>query len=754
MGLNEQLDNNIDARSKYNFLVYANSVIKSRAIPRVEDNLKPIHRKILYTLWEDKVGSAAKTKKCATEVGRVLAYSPHGDAAVYGALVRLAQWWKIRYPLIEIQGNAGNLLGDSPAASRYTETRLSKIGELMLEDINKDCVDFVPNYDNTKEEPLTLPSKFPYILCGNNSGIAVGLSSDIVSHNFTEVMGAINFYLDKRGDVTTAELMQYIKGPDFPTGGYISNGEDLLNIYSTGVGAVKVYAHYDVRYLDAKKNRAEIIFHDVPYGVSIEDNIKAPLKKLVLDDGHDEFEDITVQRNSRGFDITVKLAAGTNVAAALNTLYTKTGLSRTIKINNTFVVNGEPRVLNLKGLIKAWVDYRSGIISRIAQNNLQKAQHKLAVTQGLIKCMDDVDVTIALIRQSQNNAEAAQKLKEHFGLTDEQADAILAMRLSSLTHTDVNKLFTDEKELDTTIGNLKNLIADELLRYKQIKEDLSSIKAVLGEDKRLTEIRYNRPVEGVTNDDIITRNVYPVYKSGLTALNAGDIIDEVSAYNEKDIYVYNNEGYLFNTIADQDDLSASANSNIGAMVKPQDNQLADNYLITVTARGYIKKTKATELKFKKKERIVRLGENDTLICAGFATNEQYVVVVDFEGNYCLKLAVSDLPEASKLTMGLRIGCEVRSATICGTGDQLLAVTTDRKAKFIMADTLSVNKRGNKGQSIVEHTDFIKNFPPYRECIYVVNGGGRVTKIPRNKLAVKSKNAAGASIATIASNRII
>ena len=323
----------LDERTSQNFLIYANSVIKSRAIPSVEDNLKPIHRKILWTLYEDKVYDDAKTKKCATEVGRVLAYSPHGDASVYGALVRLAQWWKLRYPLVYIQGNAGNLLGDGAAASRYTECKLSPLGMLMLEDINKDCVDFKPNYDNTTEEPVTLPSKFPFLLCGNNSGIAVGMGSDVVSHNFTEVSKAIEYYMSNK-DCTTADLMKFIQGPDFPTGGVILNGEDLPTIYERGTGSIKVAAHYDI----SKKGKDTIVtFHDLPYGVEIDDGIKKPLKKLVLDEGYDVFKDIVVEKaGPRNYDITVTLDKNAKIDECLKILFSKTKLQSTIKINNNF----------------------------------------------------------------------------------------------------------------------------------------------------------------------------------------------------------------------------------------------------------------------------------------------------------------------------------------------------------------------------------------------------------------------------------
>ena len=238
-------DITLDERSSLDFGIYANSVIKARAISRVEDNLKPIHRKVLWTLFEDKVYDKGKTVKCARVVGDAMKYSPHGDSSIYGALVRLAQWWKLKYPLIYIQGNMGNILGDGPAAMRYTECKLSPIGMAMLDGIKNDCVTFKKNYDGTCDEPTLLPSKFPFLLCGNNMGIAVGLSASLVSHNFTEVSNAISYYMEHK-DCSVADLMHYIQGPDFPTAGKIINGDELLAAYTTGVGSVKVQAHYDI----------------------------------------------------------------------------------------------------------------------------------------------------------------------------------------------------------------------------------------------------------------------------------------------------------------------------------------------------------------------------------------------------------------------------------------------------------------------------------------------------------------------------
>ena len=313
------------------------------------------------------------------------------DSSIYEALVRLSQWWKLRYPLVTMQGNNGNIFGDKSAASRYTEAKLSEIGLLMVENTNKESVEFKSNFDASTEEPITLPSRFPWFLCGNNHGIAVGMSSDLVSHNFTEVANGITYYIDQQ-DCSIADLMQYIKGPDFPTGGKIINGEDLLNIYTTGRGAVKIMSHYDI---SKKGNKTVLIFHDLPYGVDIDNGIKAPLKKLVIDDGYEVFEDINIEKvGNRQFDIKITLSKDADVAKCLEILFNKTRLCDSIKINNTVIINGEPQLLNLKEMIQYWVNYSSNIISKLDNNDYNKNNNKLIVIIGLQKCMSDIDKVI------------------------------------------------------------------------------------------------------------------------------------------------------------------------------------------------------------------------------------------------------------------------------------------------------------------------------------------------------------------------
>ena len=727
----------LNERSKNDFLVYANSVIKSRAIPSIEDNLKPIHRRILWSMYENKYYNDKPTVKCARVVGNVMgSYHPHGDSSIYEALVRLSQWWKVRYPLIELQGNGGNLLGDGAAASRYTECRLTKVGMMLLEDIEKNCVDTRPNFDESTTEPVSLPSKFPYLLCGNNSGIAVGMSSDLVSHNFTEVMGAINYYMDHK-DCSIADLMQFIKGPDFPTGGLITNGEELLNIYSTGRGSIKVYSHYEI----SKKGAKTIItFKDIPYGVEIDSGVKAPLKKLVLDDGYDIFEDIDVRKaGPRNFDILVTLSKNADVAKALEILFAKTRLCDSIKINQTVLVNGEPKLLNLKELIAYWVNYRSDIIKKIAATDYQKTNHKLTVTLGLQKCMSDIDLLVSLIRNSDNRAAAKTAIMKAFELNDEQADAVLDMKLSKLSRLDLTELNDEEKNLRETLAKLKNIIDNEENRYNIIREQLKEIKGVLGKDERLTEIQFTRPVEGLKTDEPLIKKEWQIYRDGLhgsvdgTTVVTNDLVDVVFAYGPEDIYAYSADGELGL-------ISELAGKIEGAAVKDSQKKV-----VAVTANGNIKVSSIEEYKLKKSEKVMKLKDGDSIKFVGFCDDDDFLMLYD--GNaHILKLAIKDLPVASKMTLGVKSGfTTIASAAVVKDNSLLLFATSDNKGKFTAVKDFTADSRGNKGQLVPENTKYMRLFDENRENIYLIPKQGNAVTLARNKLSVKSRTAIGASM---------
>lgn len=726
----------LNERSKNDFLVYANSVIKSRAIPSIEDNLKPIHRRILWSMYESKYYNDKPTVKCARVVGNVMgSYHPHGDSSIYEALVRLSQWWKVRYPLVELQGNGGNLLGDGAAASRYTECRLSRIGMMLLEDIEKKCVDTRPNFDESTTEPVSLPSKFPYLLCGNNSGIAVGMSSDLVSHNFTEVMGAINYYMDHK-DCTIADLMQFIKGPDFPTGGLITNGEELLNIYSTGRGSIKVYAHYDI---SKKGQKTVITFKDIPYGVEIDNGVKAPLKKLVLDDGYDIFEDIEVRKaGPRNFDILVTLSKNADVAKALEILFAKTRLCDSIKINQTVLVNGEPKLLNLKELIAYWVNYRSDIIRRIATTDYQKTNHKLTVTIGLQKCMSDIDLLVSLIRNSDNRAAAKSAIMKAFELNDEQADAVLDMKLSKLSRLDLTELNDEEQNLRETLAKLKETMDNEDVRYGIIRSELKEIKGALGKDERITEVQYKRPVEGLATDEPLIKKEWQIYRDGLhgsvdgTTVVANNLVDVVFAYAPEDIYVYSADGELglINELAGKIE---------GAVVKGSQKKV-----VAVTASGNVKVSSIDEYKFKKSEKVMKLKDGDSIKFVGLCDDDDYLML--FNGTHVLKLAIKDLPLASKMTLGVKSGfTTIAAAAVVKDSSLMLFVTADNKGKFTAVKDFNGDSRGNKGQLVPENTKYMRFFDENRENIYLIPKQGNAVLVPRSKLSVKGRTAVGASL---------
>lgn len=731
-------DITLDERSSLDFGIYANSVIKARAISRVEDNLKPIHRKVLWTLFEDKVYDKGKTVKCARVVGDAMKYSPHGDSSIYGALVRLAQWWKLKYPLIYVQGNMGNILGDGPAAMRYTECKLSPIGMAMLDGIKNDCVTFKKNYDGTCDEPTLLPSKFPFLLCGNNMGIAVGLSASLVSHNFTEVSSAISYYMEHK-DCSIADLMHYIQGPDFPTAGKIINGDELLATYTTGVGSVKVQAHYDI----IKENqKTKIIFTDLPYGVEVENGIKKPLKKLVLDEGNVEFEDIVVEGGDTldSLKITVVLSKNANVGKCLEMLFQKTGLQSTIKINQTLIVNGQPRTLSLKEMIASWVDYRSSIIKKVKEDEYAKTNHKLTVVIGLQKCMSDIDKLISLIRNAANRTYARDAIMREFELNLEQAEAVLDMKLSKLSRLDLAELNDDEINLKKTLAAQKAIIEDETKRFEVIKQDLAELKKIIGEDKRQTEILYNRPVEGVTAEDVVSKKEYLIYPNGLRPFVDNnitidnDLIASVMSYNSTDIFTYSSSGEIMPI--------NEAKDAIGAFVK--DNK--KNKIVSVTRNGNIKVSDIAQFKLNKTEKVMKIKDGDELVFVSFCNDNDYVVLFNGTSKHVLKLAVKDLPVAGKLTMGVKSGHEqVTSAAVVTDNDLLLCIMSNEKGKFVSARDFSVDNRGNKGQSVADDTVSIKLFENGRENIYVIPKSGKVAIVNKNKLSIKSKSATGASI---------
>ena len=611
----------------------------------------------------------------------------------------------------------------------------------MLEDLDKQSVDFKPNYDGTTEEPITLPSRFPYILCGNNNGIAVGLSSGLVSHNYTEVAEGIKYYIDHK-DCSIADLMNFIKGPDFPTAGKILNGEDLLNIYSTGRGAIRMCAHYDI----TKNGQKTILtFHDLPYGVEIDNGIKAPLKKLIIEEGYEAFENFdVVKAGPRNFDIIITLSKNADVKKCLDILFTKTRLADTIKVNQTLIVNGEPKLLNLKQLIEYWVKYRAEIIRRINNTDLVKVKHRLIINNGLQKCMSNIDRVIQIVRFDET---PKATLMKEFELTDEQAIAVLDIKLARLSKLEIKKLEDEHSDLTAQAQELQNIVDNLDVREQLIKKDLDAMKKIIGPDERLTEIYYSRPNEAQTIDKPRVKEEYRVYENGIH-YNIGvdtiedNLVDVVFAYNQNDIMGYNATGEMSPLC----DLNRGL---IGAFNKE------GKKLIGITKNGNIKVSLASDYKFTKmSERIMKIKDGDELVFAATANDDDYLILFNGDRNI-LKLAVKDLPVASKLTLGVKSGfATIGGAAIGRDSDNLFFVSGDNKGKLTPIKDFSIDSRGNKGQLVAENTQWMRLFDSGREYIYVIPNTGKGLILNRTKVSIKSRTASGATLTTKKIKKII
>ena len=724
---------NINDKSKVDFLTYANAVIKSRAISSVEDNQKPVHRRILWTLHELKLDSTKKTKKCANVIGAAMVYHPHGDTSIYDALIRLSQWWKMRYPLVYVQGNSGNIIGDSAAAMRYTECKLSKVGDLMLEDIDKNCVPFKPNYDESEKEPCYLPSKFPNLLCNGNSGIAVGISSSLLPHNYNEVASAIEYYLDHVDDCTVDDLLKFIKGPDFPTGGKIINGEILREAYTTGQGNFKLRSNYTIEKLTNGKTK--LVFTDIPYMTELEGGIIQPLKKLVLEEGVDVFDDFYYEITNGRPQVYIILTKGADIPATLDMLFTKTKLATTIKMNNTVIVNGEPKIYNLKQMIASYVNHRSKVIGAIAQADLEKSAHKLTVVIGLQKCLSDIDTLISLIRNAANRDAAKTAIKAHFYLNDEQADAILDIKLSRLSKLDIAELQDDEKKLENEVAKFRDIVKNEATRYKIIRSQLEEMRGICGDD-RLTTIDQDEnslPLEQLTNHNFF---ITPdgANDKGATA----STIAVLKARSTAEMTFYNKDGEFMP--------ESSAKDVIGAALVG-----SKKYFVTVTRNGNVKLTLQSEYNFKKKNKGIKLKEGDELVYAAEMGPQDSLML--FNGERVLKLPLSELNIAGKLTQGVKSGFDrIEKALVVSDNDYLLMVNKDNKGKITSVKDFTNESRGSKGQSVAENTRFIV-LATGREEFYLVSKN-KVTPLKADKVSLKGKDSIGAIISQKEIERII
>lgn len=476
----------IEKEMKQSYIDYSMSVIVARALPDVRDGFKPVHRRVLFGMNELGNTSNKPYKKSARIVGEVLGkYHPHGDSSVYFAMVRMGQDWSLRYPLVDGQGNYGSIDGDSPAAMRYTEARLSRIAEEMLRDIDKETVDFQKNFDDTLDEPVVLPTRIPNLLVNGASGIAVGMATNMPPHNLTETVNGIIAYIDNR-EITIEELMQYIKAPDFPTGGYIYGYNGVKEAYETGRGRIVIRSKAEI---ETEGNREKIIVSEIPYGVNKAELIKN-IAELVEDKRIDGISNVNDESDRSGMRIVVDIKKDANSSVVLNKLYKLTALQSSFSVNNIALLKGRPVTLNLKQLIEAFVDHRHEVVIRRTQYDLRKAEERAHILEGLIIACDHIDEVVQIIRSSKSPEEARTRLMERFSLTEIQASAIVDMRLRQLTGLMQDKLHEEYKNLMDQIDYFHKILSDEAVCMQVVKDELIEIRDKYG-DERKTQIIYS-----------------------------------------------------------------------------------------------------------------------------------------------------------------------------------------------------------------------------------------------------------------------
>ena len=501
----------IEDEVKQAYIDYSMSVIVSRALPDVRDGLKPVHRRILYSMEEKGLRYSGPTRKCAKIVGDVLgSYHPHGDASVYDALVRLGQDFSQRYPVIYPQGNFGTIAGDPPAAYRYTEAKMEKIAEAMVEDIKKETVDFIPNFDDSTVEPTVLPGKFPFLLANGSSGIAVGMATNMPPHNLKEIASAISAYIDNN-DITIDELAKHIKGPDFPTGGIIYGTKGIKQAYKTGRGKVIIRSRFKIE--TDKRGKESIVFTEVPYQVNTT-NLVMKIGELARDKQIEGISNVNDESSDRaGLRIVVELKKGAIPKIVLNQLFTKTQLQANFGVINIALVNGRPETLNLKQLVKYFVDHRFEVVTRRTQYDLRKAEERAHILRGLIIALNNIDEVIEIIKNSKDIPEAKNALMKRFNLSEIQAQSIVDMKLGRLTSLEINKIKEELEELELLIEHYKDLLANPAKIYALIKEETQELVEKFGDERR-TDIVPDE-VEQLDIEDLIQNEEMVILISNL-----------------------------------------------------------------------------------------------------------------------------------------------------------------------------------------------------------------------------------------------
>ena len=733
------------------YIDYAMSVIASRALPDVRDGLKPVQRRVLYSMIELNNGPDKPHRKCARIVGDTMGkYHPHGDSSIYGSLVNMAQEWSTRYPLVDGHGNFGSEDGDGAAAMRYTEARLSKISMEMLADINKDTVDFVPNFDETEKEPTVLPSRYPNLLVNGTSGIAVGMATNIPPHNLREVVDAVVKLIDNRvnedRDTDMEEVLQIITAPDFPTGGIILGTRGSEEAYRTGRGKVRVRAVTDIETLP--NGKSQIIVTELPYMVN-KARLIEKIAELHKEKKIDGITDLRDESNREGTRIVIELRRDANANVILNLLYKHTQMQDTFGIIMLALVNNEPKVLNLLEMLKLYLKHQEDVVTRRTKYDLNKAEERDHILQGLLIALDHIDEVIRIIRSSRNTQAAKENLMERFELSDPQAQAIVDMRLRALTGLEREKLENEHKELMAKIAELKAILADEKLLLGVIREEILITSLKYGDDRRSRigfdeydismedMIPRDNTVIAMTNLGYIKRMTIDNFKSqnrggkgikGMQTIEEDFIADLLMTTTHHYVMFFTNYGRVYRLKAYEipeasrtargtaiiNLLQLNPGEKISAIIPVKDYEDNKN-LFMVTRRGIVKKTPVMEYSNVRKNGLaaINLRDDDELIEVKITDADTDLFLVTKHG-MCIRFRETDVRATGRMSMGvigmnLDDGDEIVGMQLDSQGDSLLIVSENGMGKRTYLEEFSVQKRGGKGvkcYKITEKTGYV------------------------------------------------
>ena len=727
------------------YIDYAMSVIASRALPDVRDGLKPVQRRILFSMNEMGNTYDKPHKKCARIVGDTMGkYHPHGDSSIYGALVNMAQPWSMRYTLVDGHGNFGSVDGDGAAAMRYTEARLSKISSHMIEDLGKDTVDFVPNYDETEKEPSVLPARFPNLLVNGTTGIAVGMATNIPPHNLREVINAVVKIIDNEvegKETTIDELMEIVKGPDFPTGGIILGTSGINEAYRTGRGKVRVRAVTKIEPMVNGKNR--IVVTELPYLVNKAKLIEK-IAELHKDKKIDGITDLRDESDREGMRIVVELRRDVNPSVVLNLLFKHTQLQDTFGVINLALVNGEPKVLNLYELLNYYLIHQKDVITRRTKYDLNKAEERAHIVEGLIIAQDNIDEVIQIIRSSKNTPEAKERLIERFKLSEAQAQAIVDMRLRALTGLEREKLEEEYKQLMNLITELKAILADEKLLLGVIREEILVIANKYGDERR-SQIgfdEYDMSMEDLipeTNTVITMTKVGYIKRmstdnfkaqhrggkgiKGMETIEDDYIVEMIMTTSHHYLMFFTNTGRVYRIKA-YEIPEASRTSRGTALIniiplQPDEKITAmipikeyedGKYLFMATAKGIVKKTPITDYANVRKNGLaaISLREDDRLIEVKVTDNSEDIMLFTKFGK-CIRFNESDVRSTGRTTMGV-IGMNIDQDDMiiamqtASMGESVLIVSDKGLGKCTLIDEFSTQNRGGKGVKCYKITE--------------------------------------------------